>query len=291
MTVCSTPPHLNLSHAHHHYGSRIAPSPPPPIHTNLTNPFIFDRSSTFDTGFFTSEVEQESLETNQHNRIISEHTGRWTGKSSCADSGIVDRSTEGAYSTNNIDHEEGTSRAHSLTVGVTSSPNPPPAPSPRRLSATQSSVPRPLSAPTVYPSPQPSQPLAHHISTRHSALSHLDSAQRSYSSDEMSTTLYPPPASTTDPHHLGTRSGRLSEPRTKTNYSPQSRWLDDRELDKTFYSPSSDSVFRFTEEEASFEMWVASSEAHRSVLSVVGYNGQFNNLEVSVGERRGKIEG
>lgn len=293
VTFGSMPPHLNLFHVNHRYSSRIATSPAPPIHTNLTNPFIFDRSGTYDTGFSTTEVEQESLEIHQPNRIISEHTGRWTGKSSRADSGIVDRSTEGACSTNNIDHEEGTSRAHSLTVGVTPIPNPPPAPSSRRLSVTQSSVPRPLSAPTVYPFQQPPEPLSttHHTSTRHSAQAHLGSAQRSYSSDELSPTLYPPPSSTIDPHHLGAKSDRLSEPRMKTNLSPHSRWLDDRELNKTFYSPSSDSVFRFTEEEPSFEVWVASSDAHRSVLSVVGYNGQFNNLEVSGGGGGGGAHG
>lgn len=276
VTVCPVLPHLNLSHVHCRYSNRTVPSPRPPIHTNLTNPFIFDRSDTYDTGFSPSEVEQESLEVYQHSRINSEHTGRWTGKSSCADSGIADRSSEGAYSTN---LEEGTSRTHSLTVGVTSSPTPPPPPSSQRLSPTRSSVPRPLSAPSAYPLPRPTEPVQH-TSTRHSASTCLESAQRSYSSDEVSQTVCPPLTSATDPHHLCAKSDILSEPHMKTSHSPQSRWLDDRELDKTFYSPSSDSVFRFTEEEPSFEVWVASSDAHRSVLSVVGYNGQFNYLEV-----------
>ena len=67
---------------------------------------------------------------------------------------------------------------------------------------------------------------------------------------------------------------------TKSRVSPYSRWLEEEE--SLFFSPGGNSQVSEEGEEGEVrcEVWVASSEAHRSVLSVVGYCGHFTSLEV-----------
>ena len=185
----------------------------------------------------------------------------------------------------------------------------PPTLSPYRRRASSSSTPRPVSAPTldlIPPYMTDSRQRAVHYGRR-DAMSKVKK-QRSLSSDGkiLTTTqslilpppdqplippppdqpLIPPPPDQPSSQRSQQRSpagpklSRFSEPRMRWNYSPRQRWSVG-DFDSTFYSPSSDSIFRFTEEEPSFEVWVASCDAHRSVVSVIGYNGLFTNLEVS----------
>ena len=125
------------------------------------------------------------------------------------------------------------------------------------------SSPRPLSAPMFQHGPQPrnSGPGKRGGKFR---------TQRSFSFDGKAT------------HHSNSKTASFEA----YSFHSHSKWshptrnlLPRREAERSFYSPGSDSCYR--DDEPLFEVWVASNVAHRSILSVVGYNGQFSSLQVS----------
>ena len=77
--------------------------------------------------------------------------------------------------------------------------------------------------------------------------------------------------------HLGSKVTHLQQLKS-------SRWSEEREEEEEeevmVFSPAVESLSGLSEEEAGCEVWVASCDAHRAVLSVVGYSGQFTSLEV-----------
>ena len=269
-------------------------------------------SNTADTGFSskraTTEMQTDSPEL-QRRRVIN------TEDSSCSTGGSTNKSTTDSGFFPSVIPESWTERqprvragdSDEVTVKPSSQPSsqgqnavpgsrPPPL-SPYRRRASSSSTPRPVSAPTleiIPPYMTDSRQRAVHYGRR-DAMSKVKE-QRSLSSDGtiLTTTqplILPPPDQPSSQRSqqrspAGPKLSRFSEPRTRWNYSPRHRWSVG-EFDSTFYSPSSDSIFRFTEEEPSFEVWVASCDAHRSVVSVIGYNGLFTNLEVSGGREGG----
>ena len=251
-------------------------------------------SDTSDTGFSsshcTTEAERSSPELHRHHMINTEHSH--TGRSTADSASVVVEHT--AMERDDMsDGEEGIKRSSKLVKNRQASSKLPPAPSSRHLSASPSPAPRPLSAPIVYPSADPFDVLQP-VPSHQDAQLNSQEARQSYSSDGKSGSAYLQTSELCPPHPhqrsaASTKPSKFSEPHMKTNISPRPGWSDDRELDSTVYSPSSDSTFHFAEDEPSFEVWVASSEAHRSVLSVVRYNGQFSYLEVSV--REGGREG
>ena len=197
--------------------------------------------------------------------------------------------------------------------------------SPRRLSASWSPSPRPLSAPVISTS-------SHTSKETHTPLSPLVKARQSNSSDDktMAHTLksekmnLPSSEPQSKPHHasphrtsphrgsplrtsplrtspspLRTSPLRTSPLRTSPSphrtsphrgsphrTSPHRGWSEEREMDAIFSSPNSeDSIFRYSNDDECYEVWIACSDSHRAVLSVVGYNGQFTSVdEIDIGD-------
>ena len=127
---------------------------------------------------------------------------------------------------------------------------------------------RPLSTPAKLPSPDPQAP---------------PRTKFSFPGPQTHPSLEPHP-----PIRVSSDSaaGRLSG--SKVVYSPAKRqerrgWSEEREEEEEglVFSPSGESLSGLSEEEAGCEVWVASCNAHRAVLSVVGYCGQFTSLEVT----------
>ena len=127
---------------------------------------------------------------------------------------------------------------------------------------------RPLSTPAKFPSPDPQAP---------------PRTKFSFPGPQTHPSLEPHP-----PIRVSSDSaaGRLSG--SKVVYSPAKRqerrgWSEEREEEEEglVFSPSGESLSGLSEEEAGCEVWVASCNAHRAVLSVVGYCGQFTSLEVT----------
>ena len=231
--VAMTSPHITLAALHHHHSYRKIPSPPPPIHSDLTNPFI---SSAGDTKIQDAPVN--------HYGVKNESTG-----------------DQAKSSTDQVGDHADTGISPSVTIEQPP-PKLPAVPSQRRQSASCSPTPRPLSAPTVYSPMEPHNDIQPSPGC-HSNLSGTE-ARRSYSSDDNTT-------STAELHPCSARS------KVKASH------LGLEEREGTFSPASGDSLFHSSEQEQLCEVWVAANNAHRAVLSVVGYDGHFTSLEVMRG--------
>ena len=127
---------------------------------------------------------------------------------------------------------------------------------------------RPLSTPAKFPSPDPQAP---------------PRTKFSFPGPQTHPSLEPhPPIRVSS----DSASGRLSGSRVAYSLEGKRQerrgWSEEREEELVF-SPSVESLSGLSEEEAGCEVWVASCDAHRAVLSVVGYCGQFTSLEVTLG--------
>ena len=274
-----------------------------------------DTTNTADTGFLSSrgtgDTQSESPKSQQNMTSASRESIPNSSRSttrSAADSGFFPPSSLSHMGQKDSEDKlhggmnrdtGGLTRAekpsHSALQHRTSLPGPSlsthPLPPPQRSSLPK--VPRPMSTP-VLPAVLSTGSSEEGSTTTSSTGSRgaRVKVQRSFSSDGKKGSYPSELSSLGKVHDLHSRSsggegvGGSAEPRSKWNPSPRYPWSES-DVEHSFYSPSSDSLSRFIEEEPSFEVWVASNDAHRSVLSVLGYNGQFNNLEVRERGREG----
>ena len=152
----------------------------------------------------------------------------------------------------------------SVLINQFSEPVPSPSPPPPPLSWSPI-PPRPLSTPAKFPSLDPQAP------------------PPKFSFPGPHTPPTPDPLEPHPPITISKTDSGL--PGSKVTYleevkDQRSRWSEEREEEGLLFSPSGESLSGLSEEEAACEVWVATCDAHRAVLSVVGYSGQFTSLEV-----------